>query len=114
MEYTKEQAQKLQAEFHVRWKWQVARQVLAGVAALLIIGPQALDFPESVLGIPVSETVVFVIGMAILILISVSSLLHWRCPGCKKWLGQWLGPDICPKCGLLLKPPRSTPTLSIR
>ena len=114
MEYTKEQAQKLQAEFHVRWKWQVARQVLAGAAVLLLIGSEELDFSVSVLGIPVSENVVFVIGMAILISASVSSLLRWRCPGCKKWLGQWLGPDLCPKCGLLLKPPRSTPTLSIR
>ncbi len=41
-------------------------------------------------------TGIFIIGF-------VLSLLNWRCPSCRKYLGKQFNPKFCPKCGAELQ-----------
>ena len=80
------------------------RQILAAipVVLLLLIMIFVEDDPEaSFVGIPRNileiATVVVTVGVVYF------SLLNWRCPSCKGYLGKSINPKFCSKCGVQLR-----------
>lgn len=46
---------------------------------------------------PLIVFMIFAFGVLIV------SLINWRCPACRKYLGRGFPPTYCPKCGVQLR-----------
>jgi hypothetical protein len=85
-------------EFRARRK----RQLIVLLPALLVfIAIRAAEQPSAYLGI--STTTVVLTGLAILTGFAIFSWRNWRCPSCDRYLGRWINPASCSKCGARLR-----------
>ena len=86
-----------------RFKKIRTRQLLATVPALLAMVMLVMleDHPDGFFGLPPKVLIAASIGCIIGLLIF--SLVNWRCPACKKYLGKGFGPNFCPGCGTRLR-----------
>jgi hypothetical protein len=75
--------------------------VVPFVAALIPLLMLEDAGPEGLFGIP-AVAVAAVCG-AVLIAGLIFSLVNWRCPACKGYLGKAISPRFCQKCGARLQ-----------
>ncbi len=57
--------------------------------------------PDGLFGIP--SVVVGSVCGAVVIAGFIFSLINWRCPACKSYLGKAISPRFCQKCGAQLQ-----------
>ena len=83
----------IQSEFHER---RMKQLLASGFAILALVGLFVTErraggdaFRGSMVGI--------IVG------VGVFSLINWRCPGCKAYLGKSFSPRYCPRCGVGLQ-----------
>ena len=101
MEYSDRQKAKVKEEFAAKRKRQL---ILIGPVVAVLIGFSLVANEPSdgdVLGLP-AAVVVALLGLLIVGTV-VFSLLNWRCPACKTYLGKEISPNFCPKCGVALQ-----------
>ena len=80
-------------QFAVRRKRQLILAALLLVPfAMIVIGFERLAYSGHIL-IVMPAFFVFAVGA------SIFSLWSWRCPACKRYLGQHTNPRFCSKCG---------------
>ncbi|MBP7274977.1 MAG: hypothetical protein KBA51_02105 [Kiritimatiellae bacterium] len=97
---TKEMNPEVIAEFQRRRR----RQLIAVVPIMGALFPLfMLDHagPDGLFGIPTA--VLGPVCIAIMIAGVVFSLINWRCPACKSYLGKAMHPRFCQKCGAQLQ-----------
>jgi hypothetical protein len=46
---------------------------------------------------------VILLGIGLIVLAIAFSFTNWQCPACRKYFGQSLSPNCCPKCGIALR-----------
>ena len=56
---------------------------------------------QQVLG--VSTDIVYLICAFLIAMIGIITLLNWRCPFCKAYIGEQFNPRYCSKCGTNLR-----------
>jgi hypothetical protein len=87
------------------FKQKKTRQLLAAIPAVLAIVPLVIAEdvgPNGLWGIPI--IVLAPICLVVILGVLVFSLINWRCPGCKGYLGKKISPRFCSKCGIQLQP----------
>lgn len=80
------------------------RQLIAIIPVVMAIVPLLLledAGPEGVFGIP--AVVIAPISIGVVIGILIFSVINWRCPACRRYLGRGMSPRFCPKCGVPLQ-----------
>ena len=97
---TQQQKADIKDEFRRRRR----RQLLATVPLLAIIGVSfwlrrdpAATLAGQRLAALVPVALVVIVGFV------VFTLVNWRCPACKSYLGKGIGPSFCRKCGVALE-----------
>ena len=97
---TKDRDPRVIAEF----KRRRTRQIIAVVPIVGALLPLFLledAGPEGLFGIP--SVVVGSVCGAVVVAGFVFSLINWRCPACKSYLGKAISPRFCQKCGAQLQ-----------
>jgi hypothetical protein len=87
-------------EFSKRKKRQIIAAVPATLMIILLLAAEKAG-PEGLASIPI-----FVLGpvaIATIFAVVAFSLINWRCPSCKKYLGKRISPRFCAKCGVQLQ-----------
>jgi len=51
----------------------------------------------------IADYVLFIISVSLIVVVAIVTLVNWRCPMCKKYLGRSIFIDACPKCQVSLK-----------
>ncbi len=98
--YTEQQKLEFKEQFRARRRRQMlATLPLLACVALMFwfrrqpgaqIGGLSLDQLLPWLGVLVVGFIVF-------------TLVNWRCPACRRYLGKGIGPNFCRKCGIALE-----------
>jgi hypothetical protein len=88
------------AEFRRRRTRQLIA-VVPFVAALIPLFMLEDAGPEGLFGIP--AVVVGSVCGAVVIAGFIFSLMNWRCPACRCYLGKAISPRFCQKCGAQLQ-----------
>ena len=83
------------AEFKKRKTRQLIAAIPAVLMILLLVGAQETGW-IGLAGIP--ATVLQPVAVAIILAVVAFSLLNWRCPSCKAYLGKRINPRFCAKC----------------
>lgn len=80
------------------------RQMIAAIPAILMVVlllATEKAGPAGLAGIPI--TLLAPAALAVILAVVAFSLLNWRCPSCRKYLGKQFSPRFCPKCGVQLQ-----------
>lgn len=80
----------LNAKIREKYKKKKILQIIAPIIALIALA--LTGFQRN----GISTIIIF--GVLILF-----TMINWRCPNCKRYLGKGSGPDYCPKCSVRLK-----------
>jgi hypothetical protein len=101
MDYTEDQKQRLRGEFAVRRK----RQLFVSIPlAVFMIGFLIVVDDKSKAPILGLSPAVLVVGFAVVMIAGVAfSLINWRCPACRRYLGKHINPSFCHRCGAPLR-----------
>jgi len=51
-------------------------------------------------GFPMAEPLLLAIVVIGVVVIAIISIINWRCPACRKYLGKNLFVEHCPKCNV--------------
>jgi hypothetical protein len=88
----------VRAEFSRRRRNQL---VLAVPVLMAIFLMTAVEDSQAAYGIPAAllkpAAIVIVVGAI------AYSLYNWRCPACSRYLGRWINPRYCVRCGAQLR-----------
>jgi Mn2+/Fe2+ NRAMP family transporter len=96
---SKKDTQKIMQEFLVRR----TRQLIAiGAAAILVLLVAMLYKRSDLFGEFSKNTLAFAQILIILAFINFTAF-NWRCPSCKKYMGNDMNPRGCKKCGVRLQ-----------
>jgi len=80
------------------------RQLFIGIpllAAVFLIAFMSESETEMVSGI---SNLFLIIGAGVIIILGlIFSLINWRCPSCKTYLGKKFNPKFCSSCGVELR-----------
>jgi hypothetical protein len=91
---------KIVAEFKKR----KLRQLLAAIPAIAAIVPLVMAEnagPDGVWGVPIK--VLAPVCIVVVLAVLGFSLVNWRCPACKGYLGKKMSPRFCSRCGVQLQ-----------
>ena len=80
-------------EIVAEFKKRRIRQVIAVLPVVIIMLPALNSENNLLIGV----------FIAIIIIFSVFTLMNWRCPSCKGWLGRGISPNYCRNCGVRLQ-----------
>ena len=83
------------AEFRRRWIRQLVATVALALGLLLWAGVSKAEGD----GRPVTSTIV-IVGVAA---VGIFSVVNWRCPSCRHYLGRTIYPRHCSGCGVRLR-----------
>lgn len=85
----------IRAEFRKRRTIQFGLVALAVVALVLVLADVGLTGEGT-------ASVLTAISAVVVVLVLVASLINWRCPACKRYLGRGFVPKFCRHCGASL------------
>jgi hypothetical protein len=99
--YTEEQKAAFRTEYAARRKKQLFISIPLAVfmiGVLLVLDEKAKG---PIFG--VSPSIVVAVLAAVMVAGVVFSLLNWRCPACRRYLGKHINPSFCHRCGVPLR-----------
>jgi hypothetical protein len=99
-EFSGDEKQRIIREFARRQQRQL---VLTLPVVILMAGAVVAAEKGSGLLFGVSFAVWAPLVVAALVGVVVFSLVNWRCPACRGYLGKGFSPRFCPRCGVQLK-----------
>lgn len=102
MQHTERGKLSIRTEFAARKRNQIIVSIplIAMIILLVLFLLSGTNPNNAILGMPAT-----VWGPAFVILFTGGigfSLVNWRCPACKKYLGKVINPKFCSKCGTAL------------
>ena len=101
MDYTKDQKARLRSEFAVRRRRQLFVSIPLGVFMIGVLIMLDGKSKGPILGL--SPTTVIVVLAVVMIAGVGFSLINWRCPACRRYLGKHINPSFCHRCGAPLR-----------
>src|SRR5687767_9013866 len=101
MAYTEDQKARLRKEFAHRRKKQLF--VSIPIAVFMIGVLIALDEKSKGPILGLSPSMVVTVFMVVMGAGLVFSLINWRCPACRRYLGKHINPSFCHRCGAPLR-----------
>jgi len=101
MDYTEDQKARLRSEFAVRRRRQLFLSIPLAVFMIVILIMLDDKSKAPILGLPPS---VVVVVFAVVMIAGIGfSLVNWRCPACRRYLGKHINPSFCHRCGAPLR-----------
>ncbi len=95
----KKDSQKIMQDFIVRR----TRQFIAIVAAVILVLLVAMLYKRSDLFGEFSKNILAFAQILIILAFINFTAFNWRCPSCKKYMGNDMNPRGCKKCGTRLQ-----------
>jgi len=80
-----------------------SRQYFALAITLLLLVFLVFLYKRSDIFGEISHHTIFTVQIIVIAAFIVFSILNWRCPACRKYLGADINRDRCKKCGARLR-----------